>query len=648
MRFIRISLTLRMLFLGSAIGLGACSSPPEEKRSLNSVNGNTLEAGDPPTASPFVFEVAAGQTFNGMFEGDDDKTPKSSLRFKVTQAPSKGTLTIAANKINFSYRARSDSSGIDNFKIVAIDSAEQTSAPALISVNITTDSSADTTPPLLTQLGPTGTLPLGTTQTTLTVTTNESATCKYSTTANQAFSAMSLNFTSINGTTHTAPVSNLADGQTYSFYVRCRDSAGNANASDAPITFSIAEPPNTAPTAQPFSFNVKSGESFSNTLPASDTQTPSSNLSFQISSQPSKGTLTISPLGGAFTYTPNVGALGADNFSFTATDPQGLQSAPAQVSVTILPADSTDDTSIIVIVNPGSVTVIDGEGTVVSPNGGILFQPNQKYMSIVLVNNTNATIRSENFCFGGNVNIGGHEIAIDGEFNAVIRGSYGGGITLGDLLPGTASATYYFSNFHPQNPLPRFQVGLNTCGDIVNMAFEGSLPEDAEAETLPLRDRVRVAIKGMGGGGGLPLHVVPDGATYGLMMDRYYSMTPAFAGVNMDTMTSSEWSQFMNSQYLPWLRFQQATALTKTHAQLRSAAATASTIGFGFQFQDLATYNSCLSKFTQSSTNTVLFSGELGRISNGPSAGSTSLIKGTPNWIGYVIESGADFSCTPL
>src|SRR5205809_15176 len=87
---------------------------------------------------------------------------------------------------------------------------------------------------------PTGTPPAGTTQTTLALTTNEAATCRYSPSAGVPYDAMTQTFATTGGTAHSAPVSGLVDGGSYAFYVRCLDAAANANPDDFAISFTVA------------------------------------------------------------------------------------------------------------------------------------------------------------------------------------------------------------------------------------------------------------------------------------------------------------------------------------------------------------------------------------------------------------------------
>ncbi len=97
----------------------------------------------------------------------------------------------------------------------------------------------DTTPPVLSNGAPTGTLPSGTTQTTLSLTTNENATCRYSVTPGTNFAAMTGTFTVTGTTMHSTTLTGLVDGNAYTRYIRCRDAALNANGADYPIAFSI-------------------------------------------------------------------------------------------------------------------------------------------------------------------------------------------------------------------------------------------------------------------------------------------------------------------------------------------------------------------------------------------------------------------------
>jgi hypothetical protein len=100
---------------------------------------------------------------------------------------------------------------------------------------------SDTTPPTATITAPTAgqTLPAGTTSTTLAATTNEQATCRWSTT-DTTYSSMTNTMAGAGTTTHTATISGLTNGQTYTRYIRCTDTSGNAMTASQSRTFSVA------------------------------------------------------------------------------------------------------------------------------------------------------------------------------------------------------------------------------------------------------------------------------------------------------------------------------------------------------------------------------------------------------------------------
>src|SRR5439155_24030800 len=100
-------------------------------------------------------------------------------------------------------------------------------------------SGSDTTPPGRSDGSPTGTLPAGTTSATLSLKTDEAATCRYSTAAGVAYSRTRDTFSTTGGTSHSTAVGGLEDGSTFTFYVRCQDLSRNANRDDYPIRFSV-------------------------------------------------------------------------------------------------------------------------------------------------------------------------------------------------------------------------------------------------------------------------------------------------------------------------------------------------------------------------------------------------------------------------
>ncbi len=103
--------------------------------------------------------------------------------------------------------------------------------------------SPDTTAPVISDSTP-ASLPQGTATTTLSISTDENAVCRYSTRAQVPYSLMTNTFSVTGGTTHTQAISSLLDGVTYTYYVRCADTLENNTLSDHAVSFSVNAEPN--------------------------------------------------------------------------------------------------------------------------------------------------------------------------------------------------------------------------------------------------------------------------------------------------------------------------------------------------------------------------------------------------------------------
>ncbi len=112
----------------------------------------------------------------------------------------------------------------------------------------------DIVPPVRSNGGPTGVI--HTTYDTLFVNTDENATCKYSTIAGTSYAAMpntfyndtwitynnglnTFHYSGVSEETGQYIISGLTYGSSYTYYVRCKDSAGNVNTDDYVIAFSV-------------------------------------------------------------------------------------------------------------------------------------------------------------------------------------------------------------------------------------------------------------------------------------------------------------------------------------------------------------------------------------------------------------------------
>src|SRR5262249_23754987 len=100
-----------------------------------------------------------------------------------------------------------------------------------------TNPPADTTPPTITVTRPSSVLSAGPSKATLSATTNEAATCVYSTSQTDAFSSAT-QFSTTGGTSHSSSLTGLQNATSYTYYIQCKDGAGNVG--DASAAFSVA------------------------------------------------------------------------------------------------------------------------------------------------------------------------------------------------------------------------------------------------------------------------------------------------------------------------------------------------------------------------------------------------------------------------
>ncbi len=105
------------------------------------------------------------------------------------------------------------------------------------------DAPIDTTAPLRSNGQPTGVIAAGTSSTDISLTTDENATCRYDLSSGIAFDQQQEIFAGTGFTDHSTTVNGLADGNQYSYFVRCIDLSSNANSTDFEIRFSVAATP---------------------------------------------------------------------------------------------------------------------------------------------------------------------------------------------------------------------------------------------------------------------------------------------------------------------------------------------------------------------------------------------------------------------
>ncbi len=217
------------------------------------IDGQLVHSRSNPAAvtTPDFMEIG-GVNLNGLPSGGDMKVildnvavksgsrVNPSSKIEISNSATYGSGTIKYQEPVYlsdgSIQVKLDLTGLGSgpYYLYVTNNQQQTSVAYSLS------GGSDTTPPTISGGFPTGTLAANTTQATLQVTTNENATCKYSTIVSTAYASMANTFSTTGGTSHSTTVSGLTNGSSYTYYVRCQDSAGNPDTIDYTISFSVA------------------------------------------------------------------------------------------------------------------------------------------------------------------------------------------------------------------------------------------------------------------------------------------------------------------------------------------------------------------------------------------------------------------------
>ncbi|PKH39018.1 hypothetical protein CXG46_14940 [Nocardioides alpinus] len=130
---------------------------------------------------------------------------------------------------------------------------------------------------------------------------------------------------------------------TDTFTYQANDGTTSSAATTVTLTVEQAEtPPNVAPVATDDAFSTVSGESLSLAAPGvlgNDTDADGGTLTATRLSEPVNGEVTLAA-NGSFTYTPDAGFVGKDQFTYEASDGTDT-SAPATVTLTVKPTGGT-------------------------------------------------------------------------------------------------------------------------------------------------------------------------------------------------------------------------------------------------------------------------------------------------------------------
>jgi glucose/arabinose dehydrogenase len=180
--------------------------------------------GSSDVASVKIYKNGVQQTRTYGTPGSGTKNNDSSLNMYVGAENGAYGINGSMDEVRFYNRVLTSADAVELFNY------DGSSAPG------------DVVPPVRTNGSPSGDLPAGTLTTTLSLNTNEAATCKYGSTANTSYAALPYTFGTTGGTSHSQSLGGLTNGTAYSYVVRCQDTPGNTNTNDFLINFTVGAP----------------------------------------------------------------------------------------------------------------------------------------------------------------------------------------------------------------------------------------------------------------------------------------------------------------------------------------------------------------------------------------------------------------------
>ncbi len=241
----------------------------------------------------------------------------------------------------------------------------------------------DTTAPVRSSASPSGTLALGTTSTTISLTTNEPATCKYSTSSGTAFGSMTA-FSTTGGTTHSAAVSGLINGGSFVYYTKCQDLLVNTNTTDFTISFTVAADI-TSPTVNvtaPGNNTIVAGSSVAITATASD-DVSVAGVQFKLDSSTNIGSEdTVSP----YSVTWNSTGVSDGSHTITAVARDGSSNSTTSSVINVTVDNTGPVVSAISSGTPATTTATITWTTNENSNSRVEYGPTISYGSTTTLN----------------------------------------------------------------------------------------------------------------------------------------------------------------------------------------------------------------------------------------------------------------------
>ena len=249
--------------------------------------------------------------------------------------PQHGTLTAPTTN-SVTYTPNTGFSGTDSFTYKATTKNGQAGGvdSNIATVTITVNAAQNNQPPTANNLN---------------IQTNASTPVQITLTGTDPIPVDTLKFSVVADPQHgtlTAPTTNSVTytpntgfSGTDSFTYKATDGQG-VNSTDATVTITVTGPQNNQPpTADNKTIQTNKGTPIEITLTGTD-PTQGDVLKFSVIGNPLRGTVAPGTVSSSVFYTPNTGFIGADSFTYKATDGQGVDSNIATVNIMVTNATS--------------------------------------------------------------------------------------------------------------------------------------------------------------------------------------------------------------------------------------------------------------------------------------------------------------------
>ena len=224
-----------------------------------------------------------------------------------------------------------------------------------------------------------------------------------------------------------------------------------------------------APVARSAVVTTQEGVAKSGVLPATDPESDA--LTFSLVTPPAKGTLQITnPATGAFTYTPNAGAVGYDTFTFRAADATSsstgmgavfiVTATPTWPGQTVRASVANDGSQLAVPNNLGAMSSADGRFIVFT--SGVFDEPTLTLPSVFVRDRQTGQTTLVSKATGSDVSIGGALPAITPD------GRYVTFTSLASALPGGHPSASLDEYLHDRTTGQTERVSVSTSGTAGN------------------------------------------------------------------------------------------------------------------------------------------------------------------------------------